>query len=81
MADLKLGKLPDRTPVKLAITITPDLQAALQSYAAIYAETYGVEEPVADLVPAMLAAFLESDRGFARERDARARYGSGAPRT
>jgi hypothetical protein len=73
MADLKLAKLPDRTPVKLAITITPDLQAALQSYAAIYAETYGVEEPVADLVPAMLAAFLESDRSFVRSREAAAR--------
>ncbi|EQB01039.1 hypothetical protein L286_16690 [Sphingobium sp. HDIP04] len=47
MADLKLGKLPDRTPVKLTITITPDLQAALQAYAAVYASTYGVEEPVA----------------------------------
>lgn len=73
MADLKLSKLPDRTPVKLAITITPDLQAALQSYAAIYAQTYGVEEPVADLVPAMLAAFLESDRSFVRSREAAAR--------
>ncbi|KKC27194.1 DUF2274 domain-containing protein [Sphingomonas sp. SRS2] len=73
MADLKLGKLPDRTPVKLAITITPDLQAALQSYAVIYAETYGVEEPVVDLIPAMLAAFLEGDRTFVRERDARLR--------
>ncbi len=73
MADLKLGKLPDRTPVKLAITITPDLQAALQAYATIYAATYGIEEPVADLVPAMLAAFLDSDRAFVRERDARAR--------
>jgi len=70
MAELKLGKLPDRTPVKLAITITPDLQAALHIYAAIYAEIYGVEEPVADLVPAMLTAFLESDRGFVRARDA-----------
>lgn len=73
MADLKLGRLPDRTPVKLAITITPDLQSALQVYAIIYAEIYGVEEPVADLVPAMLAAFLESDRGFVREREARLR--------
>jgi hypothetical protein len=70
MADLKLGKLPDRTPVKLSITITPDLQAGLQDYAAVYAATYGVEEPVADLVPAMLAAFLESDRGFAKRRQA-----------
>lgn len=68
MVDLKLGKLPDRTPVKLSITITPDLQAALQDYAAVYSETYGVEEPVVELVPAMLAAFLESDRNFARRR-------------
>ena len=73
MADFKLGKLPDRTPVKLTITITPDLQAALQAYAAIYTATYGVEEPVSDLVPAMLATFLDSDRAFMRERDARAR--------
>lgn len=70
MPDLKLGKLPDRTPIKLAVTITPDLQAALQDYASIYAQAYGVEEPVADLIPAMLAAFLESDRGFMRARDA-----------
>lgn len=70
MVDLKLGKLPDRTPVKLAITITPDLQAALQAYAAIYARTYGIEEPVAELVPAMLVAFLDSDRNFVRAREA-----------
>jgi type IV secretion system protein VirD4 len=70
MPDLKLAKLPDRTPVKLVITITPDLQSALQSYAWIYAEAYGTEEPVAELVPAMLAAFLESDRNFLRARDA-----------
>lgn len=73
MPELKLGKLPDRTPVKLSMTITPDLQAALQAYAAIYAETYGIEEPIAELVPAMLASFLESDRSFVRERDARQR--------
>lgn len=73
MVDLKLGKLPDRTPVKLSITISPDLQAALQDYAAVYAETYGAEEPVTELIPAMLAAFLESDRSFVRGRDARLR--------
>ncbi|MGN6621715.1 MAG: DUF2274 domain-containing protein [Sphingomonas sp.] len=73
MVDLKLGKLPDRTPVKLSISIAPDLQAALQDYAAIYTETYGVEEAIAELVPAMLAAFLESDRNFMRRRDARLR--------
>ena len=68
MPDLKLAQLPDRTPIKLAITITPDLHRALQEYAALYASAYGREEPVAELVPAMLAAFLEGDRAFARSR-------------
>lgn len=69
MVDIKLARLPDRTPVKLAITITPDLQAALNDYAAIYAQAYGREEPVTELIPAMLTSFLESDRNFARARD------------
>ena len=68
MANLKLAKLPDRTPVKLTITITPDLLIALQSYAALYATEYGAEEPIVELVPAMITAFLESDRAFTRSR-------------
>jgi hypothetical protein len=68
MPELKLGKLPDRTPVKLAITVTPDLHQMLQDYATLYAAAYGREEAVAELVPAMLAAFLESDRTFTRSR-------------
>jgi hypothetical protein len=66
--ELKLGKLPDRTPVKLAITILPELHEALRDYARCYAETYGSEEPITELIPHMLAAFLESDRSFARKR-------------
>jgi hypothetical protein len=69
MVDIKLGRLPDRTPVKLAITITPDLQSALNDYAAIYAEAYGREEPITELIPAMLTSFLESDRGFGKARE------------
>lgn len=71
MVDLKLSKLsklPDRTPVKLTITIMPDLHRRLQDYGAVYAKTYGQEEPLNELIPAMLAAFLDSDRGFARRR-------------
>jgi hypothetical protein len=68
MPELKLGRLPDRTPIKLAITVTPDLHLMLQQYAALYAEAYGREESVTELVPAMLAAFLESDRAFAKAR-------------
>ncbi|WP_313535441.1 DUF2274 domain-containing protein [Sphingomonas sp.] len=70
MPDLKLAKLPDRKPVKLAIHITPDLHQRLQDYAALYAETYGQKEAVTDLIPAMLASSLEGDRGFARGRGA-----------
>lgn len=69
MVDLKLGRLPDRTRVKLAITITPDLQAALNEYAALYAKAYGRDEPVTELIPAMLASFLDSDRNFVKARD------------
>jgi hypothetical protein len=68
MTDIKLGRLPDRTPVKLAITVTPDLHQMLQQYASLYKETYQQEETVAELVPAMLRAFLESDRGFTKAR-------------
>lgn len=76
MAEIKLGRLPDRTPVKLAITMTPELHNALADYAAIYNETYGQSEPIAELVPHMLAAFLASDRGFAKAREG---LGSGRP--
>ena len=68
MPELKLARLPDRTPIKLAITVTPDLHQMLQQYASLYAETYGCEESVAELVPAMLATFLDSDRSFVRSR-------------
>lgn len=68
MADLKLARLPERTPVKLVVTISPELHQRLGDYAALYAQTYGREEPVVELVPAMLAAFLESDRAFAKTR-------------
>ena len=68
MADLKLPRLPDRNPVKLSIAVRPELHQALIDYAALYATTYGRDEPVAELVPAMLAAFLDSDRTFIRGR-------------
>ena len=68
MADLKLAKLPERALIKLVITISPDLDSALADYAAVYAEAYGKSEAVADLVPGMIAGFLESDRGFQKAR-------------
>lgn len=68
MADLRLPRLPDRTPVKVGVQVTPQLFADLTRYAALYKETYGQEEAVADLIPSMLMAFLDSDRAFAKTR-------------
>lgn len=68
MTELKLSRLPDRTPIKLQIVITPDLNGLLADYADAYSERYGQAEAVVDLIPYMLQAFLEGDRGFARRR-------------
>lgn len=66
MAELKLGKLPERVPVKLTISVLPDLNKRLLDYAAAYAEAYGQEEPMTELIPHMLSTFLDGDRAFAR---------------
>ena len=65
MADLKLAKLPDRTPVKITILLPPDLNHRLGAYAELYAERYGAAEPLQALIPAMLGTFLDHDRAFA----------------
>ena len=65
---LKLARIPDRTPVKLTVALPPELNQALADYAELYRETYGEAQPVQDLVPAMLASFLDGDKTFARRR-------------
>jgi hypothetical protein len=65
---LKLALIPDRTPVKLAVLVPPELHETLVAYAAAYEEAYGASISVPDLVPAMLASFLEGDREFSRSR-------------
>jgi len=68
MANLKLAKLPDRTPTKITISVNADLNQALCDYQRLYAATYDTTEKVADLIPFMLEAFLDSDRAFAKAR-------------
>ena len=67
---LRLDKLPDRTPVRMSISVDPELAAALSDYSEIYRQTYGAEEKPEALVPAMLETFLGSDAGFKRARRA-----------
>jgi hypothetical protein len=66
MAPLRLAKLADRAPVKVTIAIPHTLNPALANYPALYASTYERDESVPELTPAMVAAFLESDKAFAR---------------
>ncbi|MCW3845977.1 DUF2274 domain-containing protein [Sphingomonas sp. LB-2] len=68
MPDLRLSRIPDRTPVKITISVLPNLHQALNDYAEAYRAAYGQAETVADLIPYMLQSFLESDRAFARAR-------------
>lgn len=70
MPQLKLDRLPDRTPVKMSVTLTPELAKTLQDYAEVYRSAYGQREKVEELVPFMLEKFIESDRGFAKARKA-----------
>lgn len=63
---LKLAKLPDRNPVKMTITLSAEQAAKLAAYATAYRETYGEAESVAGLVPFMLAAFIDTDKNFAK---------------
>ena len=66
---LKLAKLPDRTPVKLTVTVSPELHKALRDYADLYHQAYGQKEPIEDLVPFMLQGFLDGDKAFRRARN------------
>lgn len=68
MPDLKLDKLPDRTPVKITITVSPDLSRALTDYAEIYRSVYGQREKVEELIPFMLEKFLDGDSSFKKAR-------------
>ena len=81
MAELKLAKLPDRTPVKYAITVPPALNKRLIEYTAMYNEAHKDEEPekLEELIPYILDAFLDSDRAFARRLKQQEREGEGTP--
>lgn len=68
MTELKLARLPDRTPVKVSISVLPGLHRTLEDYARVYQQVHGSAVSIAELVPAMLSAFIDSDRAFAKAR-------------
>ncbi len=67
---MKLPRLPDRNPVRLTISVMPDLNRALVAYAEAYRTAYGEAATVIDLIPEMLKGYLASDREFNNGRKA-----------
>jgi hypothetical protein len=59
MADIKLARIPDRTPVRIALSISPDLDRSLRDYARFYQASYGHEVPIAELIPGHAEASCE----------------------
>ena len=68
MVELKLAKLPDRVPVKIALVVSAELNKDLQDYAELYRLSYGTAESVAELIPFMLSAFIANDPGFKKAK-------------
>ena len=67
---LRIGKLPDLTPVKVTINLDREVHQMLEDYARIYGESYGEAVKPAELVPSMIVGFLATDNGFKRARKA-----------
>ena len=65
---LKLSKLPKRTPVKINIVLDPKTHGAMVDYARIYEETYGSKESIEELIPFIIASFLNNDHAFKKSR-------------
>ena len=67
---LRIGKLPDLTPVKLTVSLEPEVHKMLEEYAQIYTDSYGETVKPTELIPSMIAGFLATDNGFKRARKA-----------
>jgi hypothetical protein len=65
---LKLGPIPDRKPVKLSLSLAPDVHAALIDYAAIHAREYGSDVGPRDVASLIVERFLGRDSQFKRMR-------------
>ena len=67
---LRIRKLPDLTPVKLTVSLDPEVHQMLEDYARIYGDRYEETVKLSELIPAMISGFLATDNGFKRARKA-----------
>ena len=70
MSKRRLGPLPKTDIVRLTIALPAQVKADLDRYVEAYAAAYGEPVDAAGLVPHMLAAFMDRDRGFKKARQA-----------
>ncbi len=61
---LRLGPLPNAESIKLTISLSTNLKAMLDRYAALHGQTYGESVDGVALIPHMLEAFMVRDREF-----------------
>ena len=69
-AELKIGPLKEKKPVKFSIDVDADLHSDLKDYAKVYEQAYGQRADVKALIPSMLRSLMDSDAGFKRARRA-----------
>jgi hypothetical protein len=67
---IKLRKLPDRVPVKVSLSLSPELHQSVLDYAEMYRKTYGEQEcePVTEILPYIIQDYLDNDKAFAKAR-------------
>lgn len=67
---IKLPKLPDRVPVKVNLSLSPELHQSVLDYAEMYRKTYGEQEcePVTEILPYIIQDYLNKDKEFARAK-------------
>ena len=78
---LRLGPLPRTELVRLTVALPAAVKADLDRYAELFGAAYGEAVDAAALVPHMLAAFMDRDRGYRRARQAAASERRSSPST
>jgi hypothetical protein len=61
---LRVGRIDRAAPTRLSIVLSAELKARLERYAELHAQTWGDAVNVAELIPHMLQAFIDSDKAF-----------------